>query len=153
MGLSWDINPEEVPMEKEAEERLWKILDEAEISLLITQGEDGYPHSRPMTLLGYEEEGVLWFATSRSSRKVAEIDRDPKVTVCFLALEGGAHAQAFGQAEILEDPELKAELWMEDWGEYWEGPEDPDYVLLVVRLDRAEYYLIEDDELWVIDFS
>ncbi len=84
---------------------------------------------------------------------MAEIDRDPKVTVCFLALEGGAHAQAFGQAEILEDPELKAELWMEDWGEYWEGPEDPDYVLLVVRLDRAEYYLIEDDELWVIDFS
>ncbi|RLE28371.1 hypothetical protein DRJ54_06695 [Candidatus Acetothermia bacterium] len=140
-------------MELEAEERFWKILDEAEISLFVTNREDGFPHSRPMTLLGYEDEGVLWFATSRSSRKVGEIDRDPKVTVCFLALEGGAHAQAFGKAEVVEDPELKAELWSEEWAEYWEGPEDPDFVLLVVHLDKAEYYLIEEDELWVIDFS
>ncbi|RLE29336.1 hypothetical protein DRJ54_04815 [Candidatus Acetothermia bacterium] len=140
-------------MELEAEERFWKILDDAEISLLVTNGEDGFPHSRPMTLLGYEDEGVLWFATSRSSRKVAEIERDPKVTVCFLALEGGAHAQAFGEAQVLEDPELKKELWMDEWGEYWEGPDDPDLVLLAIHLVKAEYYLIEEDELWVIDFS
>lgn len=140
-------------MEIEAEERFWQILDEAEISLLVTHGEDGYPHSRPMTLLGYEDEGVLWFATSRSSRKVEEIGRDPKVTVCFLALEGGVHAQAFGQAEVLDDPELKAELWTDEWSEYWEGPQDPDLVLLSVHLEKAEYYLIEEDELWVIDFS
>ena len=92
-------------------------------------------------------------ATSPAAREVAGIDRIAKVTGGFRAPEGGAHAQAFGQAEMREDPGLKAELWREDWGEYWEGPEDPDYVLLVVRLDRAEYYLIEDDELWVIDFS
>jgi len=140
-------------MEQEAEERLWEIIDEAEVSLVITQGDRGFPHCRPMTLLGYEEDGTLWFATSRSSRKVSEIDRNPKVTVCFLAFEGGAYAQMFGKAEIAEDPELKAELWMEEWGEYWESPDDPDYVLLLVRVDKAEYYLIEEDELWVIDFS
>ncbi len=140
-------------MEREAEERLWQILDQAEISLLITQGPEGFPRVRPMTLLGYEEDGGLWFATSKSSRKVEEIAKNPKVTVCFLDLEGGAHAQLFGEAEIVEDQELKTELWMEDWGEYWEGPDDPDYVLLHVIGQKAEYYLIEEDELWVVEFS
>ncbi|HAF71275.1 MAG: General stress protein, putative [Acetothermia bacterium 64_32] len=140
-------------MEKEAEARLWEIVDEAEVSLVITQGEQGFPHCRPMTLLGYEEEGTLWFATSRSSRKVSEISRDAKVTVCFLSFEGGAHAQLFGRAEVVEEPELKAEFWTEEWEEYWEGPDDPDYVLLEIRVERAEYYLIEEDELWVIEFS
>jgi general stress protein 26 len=140
-------------MQEQAEERFWQILDQAEVALFITNGPGGFPHSRPMTLLAYEEDGILWFATSRSSRKVKEIKRDSKVTVCFVALEEGAHAQAFGRAELLDDPELKRELWEDEWLEYWDGPEDPDLVLLAVYVERAEYYLIDEDELWVIDFS
>jgi general stress protein 26 len=144
---------EEGDVEREAEERLWEIVDQAEIALFITNTEAGYPRFRPLTLLGYEEEGLLWFATSRSSRKVEEIARDPKVTVCFLALEGGAYAQVFGTARLVDDQALKGELWQEEWGEYWEGPDDPDYVLIQVQIYKAEFYLIEDDELWAIEFD
>ncbi len=136
----------------EAEEKLWEIVEESEIALLITLGE-GFPRVRPMTLIAYEEEGGVWFATSRSSRKIEEIQKNPKVTVCFLDLEGSAYAQLFGQAEVVEDRAVKEEFWDEDWEEYWEGPEDPDYVLLHVRLQKAEYYLLEADELWVVEFE
>lgn len=150
-----EANPvwKEASVEREAEERFWEIADQAEITLFITNTEAGYPRFRPLTLLGYEEDGLLWFATSRSSRKVEEIARDPKVTVCFLALEGGAYAQVFGEASLVEDAELRRKLWEEEWGEYWEGPEDPDYVLLQVQIQKAEFYLIEEDELWVIEFE
>lgn len=136
----------------EAEEKLWEIVEESEIALLITLA-DGYPRVRPMTLIAYEEEGGVWFATSKSSRKVEEIEKNPKVTVCFLDLEGSAYAQLFGQAEIIEDREVKEEFWDEEWEEYWEGPEDPDYVLIHVQVDKAEYYLLEADELWVVEFE
>ncbi len=138
-------------MDEGAERKLWEVVEESEIVLLITDGE-GYPRMRPMTVLAYEEDGSLWFATSKSSRKVEEIGRNPRATACFLTLEGGAHAQVFGTAEIVDDPDLKKEFWDEEWSEYWEGPDDPDYVLLALHGTRAEYYLVEEDELWVVEF-
>lgn len=136
----------------EAEEKLWEIVEESEIALLITLA-DGYPRVRPMTLVAYEEEGGVWFATSKASRKVEEIGKNPNVTVCFLNLEGSAYAQLFGKAEVIEDRAVKEEFWDEDWEEYWEGPEDPDYVLIHVQVSKAEYYLLEADELWVVEFE
>lgn len=139
-------------MEQEAEAKLWEIVEESEVVLLITDG-GGYPRMRPMTVVAYEEDGTIWFATSKSSRKVEEIGRNPKATACFLNLEGGAHAQVFGEAEVVEDPDLKNELWDEDWTEYWDGPADPDYTLLALHGVRAEYYLLDEDELWVVEFG
>lgn len=136
----------------EAEEKLWEIVEESEIALLITLAE-GFPRARPMTLIAYEEDGGVWFATSKSSRKTEEIEKNPKVSVCFLSLEGSAYAQLFGQAKIVENREMKEEFWDEEWEEYWEGPEDPDYVLLHIQAEKAEYYLLEADELWVVEFE
>lgn len=139
-------------MEEEAEEKLWEVVEDSEIALLITSVE-GYPRMRPMTVLAYEEDGSIWFATSKSSRKVEEIARNVKATACFLHLDGGAYAQVFGEAELVEDPELKEEFWDDEWRDYWEGPTDPDYVLLRLRGRRAEHYLLDEDELWVVEFS
>ncbi len=139
---------------RELEEQLWEILDEADVDLLVTVGDDGFPYIRPMTLLAYEEEGgILWFATSRVSRKVSHIERNPRVTAFFLALEKDAYATFLGEAEVVDDPELKREFWEEDWAEFWEGPDDPDYVLLRVRSKRAQFYLVEEDELWETEFG
>jgi len=44
-------------------------------------------------------------------------------------------------------------FWDEEWGEYWEGPSDPDYALLALHGVRAEYYLLDEDELWVVEFE
>ncbi|MEN3010680.1 MAG: pyridoxamine 5'-phosphate oxidase family protein [Candidatus Bipolaricaulaceae bacterium] len=67
--------------------------------------------------------------------------------------EGSAYAQLFGTAQIVEDKATKEEFWDKEWEEYWEGPEDPDYVLLYEEVHKAEYYLVEADELWVVEFE
>ncbi len=140
-------------MENAAEERFWEIVDSGEFSLFVTRGgKGGSPRSRPMTLLAYEDTGVLWYATSASSRKVEEIGEDARVTACFLDLEGGAYAQVFGRAEVVTDPATKEEFWEDDWAEFWSGHSDPDFVLLKVIGEQAEYHLVDEDELWVIDF-
>ncbi len=140
-------------MDNAAEERLWEIVDASELSLLITRGtKNGNPRMRPMTLLAYEEAGVLWYATSASSRKVEELSEDAQVTACFLDLDGGMYAQMFGRAEIITDPKTKEEFWEEEWSGFWDGHEDPDFVLLKVAGTQAEFHLVDEDELWVLDF-
>ncbi len=136
-----------------SEDELWKVVDEADLDLLITQGEDGFPHIRPMTLLAYEEDrGVLWFATSRNSRKVSHIRRNPKVAAFFAVLEEGAFASFFGEGEVVEDPVLKGSFWEDQWREFWEGPDDPDYVLLKIKAHRAQFHFYPEGEIWELEF-
>lgn len=135
------------------EDRLWKVLDEADLDLLITQGEDGFPHIRPMTLLAYEEDkGILWFATSRSSRKVAQIQRNPKVVAFFAVLEEGAFASFFGEGEVVDNPVLKSSFWEDRWYEFWKGPDDTDYVLLKIKAQKAQFHFYPEGELWELEF-
>ncbi len=136
-----------------SEGELWKVVDEADLDLLITQGEDGFPHIRPMTLLAYEEDrGVLWFATSRNSRKVSHIRRNPKAVAFFAVLKEGAFASFFGEGEVVEDPVLKNSFWEDQWREFWEGPHDPDYVLLKIKARRAQFHFYPEGEIWELEF-
>jgi len=140
-------------MENAAEERFWQIVEAGDFSLLITRGgKGGSPRTRPMTLLAYEDSGVLWYATSAASRKLEEISEDDRVTACFLDVEGGAYAQVYGRAEVVSDPDVKQEFWEDEWTEFWNGHSDPDYILLKVIGEQAEFHLVDADELWVIDF-
>jgi len=40
-------------------ERFWQIIERIEFPLLVTNGEDGFPQARPMSLLS-REGGMLW---------------------------------------------------------------------------------------------
>ena len=127
-------------------ERFWSVLDSSEVVLVITTGAEGFPRARPMILV--ERDGsTLWFATSAGSRKVAEIGKDPRVTV--LAFDRGDFNQVSlsGRAQVRGDQATKDRLWQEIWREEWPlGPSDPDYVLLCVASERGAYYFADSNE-------
>jgi general stress protein 26/nucleoside-triphosphatase THEP1 len=120
-------------------EILWRIVDSVPFPLLVTIAEDAFPASRPMTLVD-RNEGTLWFATSRGSRKVAHIEANPSVTVLFVDTTSFNYASLYGRARLVDDPEREAAVWRDDWRDDWpEGPSDPDYVLLRVDVTRGQY--------------
>lgn len=127
-------------------DRLWRIVDAVAFPLLVTIGKDGCPRGRPMVLLK-RERGTLWFATSRASRKVAQIEADPRVTVLCVDTTHFNHASVRGRAELVDAPAMKSDLWREEWRDQWDGPTDPDYVLLKVVGERGAYYHGDADEL------
>ncbi|MCX6094998.1 MAG: pyridoxamine 5'-phosphate oxidase family protein, partial [Candidatus Bipolaricaulota bacterium] len=87
------------------------------------------------------EGRTLWFATSRASRKVQQIEARPEVTVLFVDTDRFNYAALHGTAHVVEDPERRAQLWHEQWREDWlQGPEDPDYVL--VRVDGLRGHVL-----------
>lgn len=130
--------PSNVPSEASSE--LWAIADSVSHPLLITHGADGYPESRPMSLI--ERDGNrMWFVTSRASRKVRQIDVQPRVSVFFIDTERFNYAAVHGCAAVVNEPALARRVWREEWRDEWpEGPDDPDYVLLRVDGSRGYFY-------------
>ena len=131
-------------------DRLWQIVDGVEFPFLVTIGEDGCPRGRPMVLLN-REGGVLWFATSRASRKVAQIKADSRVSILCVDTAHFNHASVRGRAEVVDDQKMKILFWREEWRDEWDGPSDPDYVLLKIVGVSGAYYHGDTDESKEVD--
>lgn len=117
-------------------ERFWQIIERIEFPLLVTNGEDGFPQARPMSVLS-REGGRLWFATSPSSGKVKQITADPRVTVLFADTARFNYASLHDRAQVATDEE-KTSLWWDARVHDWpDAPSDPDYVLIKVRGNPA----------------
>ncbi len=77
--------------------------------------------------------GTVYFSTSGASSKVREIRANPQAAVYYCDPSSTHGISLSGRMEILCDPELKRALWSDAWRIYWQGPEDPDYVVLRMK--------------------
>ncbi len=50
---------------------------------MITFADDGSKRSRPMTNFNNDPYGTMWFATYSTTKKVKDIERDPRVIISF----------------------------------------------------------------------
>lgn len=117
----------------------WGIVDSVPYPLLVTLAADGFPQSRPMTLAAHDER-TLWFPTSRSSRKVAQIGAHAALTVLFVDSDRYNYASFHGLGSLDADRERARRLWRDEWKDDWpRGAEDPDYALLRVDGVRGFY--------------
>ena len=94
---------------------------------MSTNGEDGWPHTVPMSYVLDGDRLILW--TDGTSRKVRNLRIDDRVTC---VVEEGARLEEFravqirGRAEIVEDLEESSRVGAEMFGRYAEGPLPPE---------------------------
>lgn len=126
-----------------------ELMATAEIAYLTTLGLDGYPHTRAIFNLRnreafpkqaalhepHTEDLVTYVATNTSSRKVREIEADPRVDLYYCAPSSFHGLRLVGDAEIVEDPAIKEGLWGGGWKQYNPSgrPDDPDYTVFRIR--------------------
>jgi general stress protein 26 len=116
------------------------LLRDFPTGMLTTVGLDGRLRSRPMASQQGGFDGDLWFFTARSSPKVDEIARQPQVCVSY-AGAAGDFLSVTGVAELVDDPPRKRGLWRPSHAAWFPaGVDDPDLVLLRVRVERAEHW-------------
>ncbi|MEW5826930.1 MAG: nucleoside-triphosphatase [Candidatus Bipolaricaulota bacterium] len=125
--------PDPAPKSREsASEAFWAVVNAMTFPLLVTLGEDGFPTARPMRIVD-REGATLWFPTSRSSQKVAQVAAHPQVTLLFVDNERFNYASLHGRAVLEPDVARTRRAWREEWRDDWPGgAEDPDYALLRV---------------------
>ncbi|HYX31113.1 MAG TPA: pyridoxamine 5'-phosphate oxidase family protein [Pyrinomonadaceae bacterium] len=109
-----------------------ETMIKARYCALITFDRNGRTNARTMDAFEPDEQMRVWFGTNRLSRKVAEIRRNPHVTLYYFDREDQAYVTLHGTATIVDDTAEKAKHWKEEWKDFY-PKRDRDYVLILVR--------------------
>jgi general stress protein 26 len=108
-----------------------EIMTETHYCALTTVDSSGQPQIRTMNPFPLKEELVIWFATSRTSRKVKEIRNNPKVCVYYADhVNAKGYVNMTGIAEVIDDKELLVKMKRE----YWEGIPNWQDVFVLIRI-------------------
>jgi general stress protein 26 len=89
----------------------------AKIIFLTTYSETGEEHSRKMTNLNEDPSTSMWFPTYINTKKVTEIEKNPKALITFPAEKKGEFFEIEGKAQV-ETGEQVEKKWFW-WYLYW----------------------------------
>ena len=108
------------------DEEVSRYLDENKTLTIVSNGPDGHPHPMPMWFTR-DDDGPIRMGTYRTSQKIKNIQRDPKVTL--LCESGTEYAELrgvviYGHAEILDDYDLVVDTMLRASGQADGLPED-----------------------------
>jgi general stress protein 26 len=118
-----------------------EIMGSTHYCALATIDSTGQPQIRTMNPFPANDELITWFATSRTSRKVEEIKKNPKVCVYWADhVSAKGYVSITGTAEVIDNKELLTKMKRD----YWNGiPNWQDIFVLIkivpVTLDVINY--------------
>jgi general stress protein 26 len=119
------------------------IVNSCEEGYFSVINQQGYPETA--TRSNIKPDGIYscFFSTGTDAPMAESIGSNGKTSVCFRA--GSDNVTLIGNAEIIDDMEIKKDLWL-DWfiNHFPAGPEDPGYC--IVRFSANEVSLWIDRE-------
>ena len=130
-----------------------EIMEATRFCVLITLDETGHPRARAMDPFMPGENWVIYMGTNTMTRKVKDIERDPRVTLYYDHPGKAGYVVVFGTAKLVDDAESKAKWFKEEWADFYTDREK-DYVLIAVtplKLEVIDYTkgIMGDKETWV----
>jgi general stress protein 26 len=117
------------------------IVDRSIVGILSIIDEKGIPQQKAM--MKTESYGLheFWFCSNTSSRKVKQIQANPKASLYFMDEKTFEGLMLAGKAKIIYDDIKRKEFWNDDMKKYYPlGCTDPDYVLIKFTSVRGNYY-------------
>ncbi|QTM98005.1 general stress protein [Sediminibacillus dalangtanensis] len=119
--------------QNQVRDKVVSILDSNLIGTMATVKDDK-PFSRYMTF--FNEEFTLYTATDKDTHKVEDIDKNNRVHI-LLGYKGegleDAYLEIEGTAAIKESNDIKKKIWNDKLEAWFEGPDDPDYIVLEIK--------------------
>ena len=126
---------------QEAIQKALELANRSEIAMVGTNGDEDYPNIKAMIKMENEGLCAVWFSTNTSSRRVAQLARNPKASVYFVDFETWMGLMLVGEVEILQDQASRERLWREGYEKYYSlGVTDPDYTVLRFTARWGNYY-------------
>lgn len=127
-------------MEKEMTLKAEAIMKAAETAVIALIDEDGFPRASTISCLKTEGISHAWFSTGLSSGKARCLAGNKKASLCFC--DGSNNVTLMGTVEILTEPEIKKELWL-DWfiDHFPGGVDDPNYCILKFSTEKMVFWI------------
>ncbi|MFD0679934.1 MULTISPECIES: pyridoxamine 5'-phosphate oxidase family protein [unclassified Paenibacillus] len=120
------------------EEKIIEALDSNQVCSFATI-EGNKPHVRYMAL--FHEGMTIYLATNKQTHKIEELERNPNVHL-LLGYEGSWSAnflQIEGIGRVSKDEALGKKVWKDDFKMWFDGSDDPNYVILEITPQWIEY--------------
>jgi len=121
--------------------KIFEVGEDLQLINFATITEDGKPWVR--YVVGKADKDLVFrFCTHRETRKIGEIRKNPNVHLSMGAadLETAAHwLQVAGIAEISTDRVEREAFWFDGLKNYFSGPDDPSYCIIIVKPSRIEF--------------
>ncbi len=95
----------------------------------------------PMSTQQVEEDGTIWFFSTKDSDRNRHLAKDPRAQVLFGDSGSQDYLSLYGNAVVLDDPAKAEELWT-PFVKVWfpEGPTDPTLTLIRFRPKEGFYW-------------
>ncbi len=130
--------------------KLWDLIKDTKFGMFTHRHDGDMLHSHPLTTQNKsaDENGTLYFFISKSSEIAQSIAADPVVNVAYANTDADSYVSVAGQAAMSDDAAKKKELFTK-LAEAWfpKGVDDPDLGLLMVQIDQAEYWDVQESKM------
>ena len=127
-------------MEHTQVEKIKELVSRSRVGMLGTL-EDGFMRFRPMSHVDIDDDGKIWFFTSKDSWKAEDIQRNPTVQLIYINESDCIYLSLEGMAQVIVDHQRMKELFnpfVKAW--FPKGLKDPSIALLVVHPIGVEYW-------------
>ncbi len=136
----------------DTKDKILELLSKPRLAGLATLTSNGKPWVRYVTVSAARDLTIR-FATFAESRKATQIAANPEVhlTVGVESVTTAEHwVQVEGQARISADKSEREEFWSDELKAYFDGPDDPNYVVGIIVPERIEYMKMSSmkPEIW-----
>jgi len=133
-------------------EKILKVIRKSEIACLATVTEDNKPWVRYISVT-VSDDMTLRFSTFFNSRKVKQIKKNPEVHLtCGITnpKKWGDYLQIQAIATVTKKKLERETFWNKELAQFFDGPDDPNYAVVVIKPYRIEYWDIEkfEAEVW-----
>ncbi|VXB56594.1 General stress protein [Flavobacterium sp. 9AF] len=124
---------------KDAIEKLKELSEKARTCMFVTNLDKQPPfNSRPMSLQECDNEGNLWFISSKESNKNMEIERNNDVQLYFMNNGDYEYLSILGNAFIYDDKDTIDDKWSLFANAWFDGKEDPN--VSIIRVEPRDVY-------------
>ncbi|MCK8784811.1 pyridoxamine 5'-phosphate oxidase family protein [Roseomonas sp. NAR14] len=132
----------ETRSDSDAKAKVWEMIRDVKVAVLVTNGADGHLHGRPMVAVQDEPfNDTLWFFTPAEGGVADEIGSDPQLLLSYSNPSSQDYVSVAGKGEIVRDAAMQKKLWSEGMRTWFpKGAEDPGLALLKVTVEGAEYW-------------
>jgi general stress protein 26 len=115
------------------------LIRAARYGTLVTVDEGGQPQARVVDPFSPEPDMTVWLATRPVTRKVAQIRKNPRVSLLWFDPARKGYVTLLGTATLVDDPAEKAKRWKPEWKEFYDDENrGADYLLIRVKPTRLE---------------
>ena len=108
-----------------------EIINSTGTCALITQDKNGISRVRMMDPFPPEENLTVWFGTNPTSRKVAQIKKNNKVTIYYRDKDDSGYVTIHGNATLVDNQQEKNKHWKETWKSFYPNKKES-YLLVKV---------------------